>query len=62
MSPVKRLLLVNLVMAVLLVPAVLVGKALHFGGLAYTAVLVVVMLIATALVDREAFYGPRLHR
>ncbi|MDQ6806359.1 MAG: hypothetical protein M3065_15660 [Actinomycetota bacterium] len=58
----KRMLLVYVTMAVLLVPAVLVGKALHFGGLAYMAVLVVVMLIATALVDREAFYGPRLHR
>ncbi len=56
MSAMKRMLLVYLTMAVLLVPAVVVGKALHFGGLAYMATLVVVMLVA-ALVDREHFYG-----
>jgi hypothetical protein len=35
----------------------LIGEALEFGGLAWLAGLVVVLVLAS-LVDREGFYGP----
>ena len=51
-----RTLLAFVVGAVLTVPLVLIGEALHFGGLAYLAGLIVVMVVAS-LADREGFYG-----
>jgi hypothetical protein len=52
----KRFLLALMTMVVLMVPAVLIGQALEFGGLAWLATLLVVMLLG-ALVDRPGFYG-----
>jgi hypothetical protein len=39
----------------------LIGETLEFGGLAWLAGLVVVLVLAS-LVDREGFYGPRESR
>jgi hypothetical protein len=50
----KRFLLALMTMVVLMVPAVLIGEALDFGGLAWLATLLVVMLLG-ALVDRPGF-------
>lgn len=43
---------------VVLIPLAIAGKALDFGGLAWFAVLLVVMFVGS-LADREGFYGPR---
>jgi peptidoglycan/LPS O-acetylase OafA/YrhL len=56
-----RTLLAFVVGAVLTVPLVLIGETLDFGGLAYLAGLVVVLVLAS-LGDREGFYGPRESR
>jgi hypothetical protein len=42
----------------LMVPARVIGKALDFGGFAWLATFVVILLLA-GLVDREYFYGSR---
>jgi Na+/H+ antiporter NhaD/arsenite permease-like protein len=52
----SRTLLAYLTLAVLCVPAVLIGQALDFGGLAWLVTLLLVMVLAS-LVDREGFYG-----
>jgi hypothetical protein len=52
----RRFVLALMTMVVLMVPAVLIGEALDFGGLAWLATLLVVMLLG-ALVDRPGFYG-----
>lgn len=44
--------------ALALIPLAVVGKALDFGGLAWFAVVLVVMFVGS-LADREGFYGPR---
>ena len=49
-----------LVLAVAVVPAVLIGKALDFGGVGWFGVLIALMFLASAI-DREGFYGPRHH-
>ena len=54
----KRTALAVTVGAIMCVPAVMLGEALHFGGLAWLGLLVLLMLI-TSLLDREYFYGPR---
>jgi hypothetical protein len=41
-----------------LIPLAVIGKALDFGGLAWFAVVLVVMFVCS-LVDRKGFYGPR---
>ena len=52
----KRFLLAVATMVVLMVPAVLLGEALDFGGTAWLATVVVVMVLGS-LVDLSGFYG-----
>jgi hypothetical protein len=55
---VKRAVFAFVAGTLLCVPAVLLGEALHFGGLAWLATLIA-LILATSLFDREGFYGPR---
>jgi hypothetical protein len=52
-----RTLLAFVVGGALAVFLALIGEALEFGGFAWLAGLVVVLVLAS-LVDREGFYGP----
>ncbi len=55
-----RPMLALLVALLAAVPAVAIGKALDFGGLGWFAIMIALMLLASAI-DREGFYGPRRH-
>jgi hypothetical protein len=59
---VKRVARILLAMIAITVPIVLIGEALHFGGLAWLGALLVGLLLVS-LVDRDYFYGspPETH-
>jgi hypothetical protein len=54
----KSYALAFLVGGILLVPARLIGKALHFGGFAWLVTFTLILAVA-GLADRDFFYGPR---